>query len=233
VADGFPFYNFYLYFKFRDMKKLPKSHFWQWFTKHNSEYLQLAKKSKKETKYWLNEMTAHLRAYYKFLEFSLSVSEDRKSGTLIITVDGKGMYFRRVDALVAQAPSIPGWTVKALEDPFPIDFMIGKEIEETGADPRELYFQTDDMDTTPLCLTIYHPLYTKEKRYEFYDLARNAVYNLLGERSFGNDIRNIHLEPLSWALEDQIAKIETLPEYIGSLKSSIIVDGTGMLRGMK
>jgi hypothetical protein len=214
------------------MNKLTKSHFWEWFKKHNGEYLQLAKKSKKETKYWLNEMTAHLRAYYKFLEFSLSVDNENKSGTLIITVDGVGMYFKRVDALVVTAPSIPGWTIKALEDPFPIDFMLEKEIEETGADPRELMFQPFN-DATPFSLTIYHPLYSEKKKYAFYDLARNAIYNILGERSFGTDIRHIDLDNLSIAIPEEIYPLESLPDYIGSLKSSIIVDGSGNLLDMK
>ena len=59
------------------------------------------------------------------------------------------------------------------------------------------------------------------------------MYNLLGERSFGMNIRDIYLEPLDLAIEGKFAKLETLPDYVDSLKSSIIVDGNGMLKGMK
>lgn len=210
------------------MNKLSKNHFWQWFLKNNKEYLSLSKKSKKEAKYWINELNAHLRAYYKFLEFTLSVDPNNQSGTLTITVDGKGIYFRRVDEIVAKAPSIPGWTIKALEDPFPIDFMLQNEITETGADPRELYFAPVS-ERQPLGLTVYHPLYTEEKKYPFVVLATEAVYNLLGERSFGTDIRYIEVANLSTVDIDEVYKLEDLPTFIDSLKSTFMVDDNGML----
>jgi hypothetical protein len=210
------------------MNKLSKNHFWEWFIKNNKEYLDLEKKSKKEVRYWMNEMNAHLRAYYKFLQYSLSIDPNKKTGTLIISVDGNAMYFRRVDDLVAKAPAIPGWTVKALEDPMPIDFTLNNEIAETGADPQELSFLSV-RDKQPLSLMVYHPLYTEKMRHEFYELARTAIYNLLGERSFGTDIRDIEVANLSYADPDEVQKIDELPNYIGALKSSLIVDGNGLL----
>jgi hypothetical protein len=44
------------------MSKLSKRHFWEWFKRHNQEYLLLNHKSKKEAVYWLRELDAHLRA---------------------------------------------------------------------------------------------------------------------------------------------------------------------------
>jgi hypothetical protein len=213
------------------MNKLSKNHFWQWFLRNNKEYLELSKKSKKESSYWLNELNAHLRAYYKFFEFCLSTDKN-KTGTLTITVDGKSQYFKKVDAMVASAPDIPGWTIKSLEDPFPIDFMLETQIEETGVDPRELSFQFDT-DPPKGCLVVYHPMYTEKKKYSFYSLARNAIYNLLGERSFGIEIHDIEVLNLSEAYVDQVQMFENLPEYINSLNSSITVDKNGMLLGMK
>ncbi len=44
------------------MSKLSKRHFWEWFKRHQHEYLVLDKKPKKEVAYWLRELNAHLRA---------------------------------------------------------------------------------------------------------------------------------------------------------------------------
>jgi hypothetical protein len=214
-----------------DMKRLTKNHFWEWFSKHNQEYFGLNKKSKKESKYWINELNTHLRAYYKFLAFTLSVDEENKKGTLTISVDGNEAYFRRVDEIVAKAPIIPGWEIKALEDPFPIDFKLENQIAETGADPREMYFAPVG-EHQPLKFVIYHPLYTEEKRYPFMVIASQAIYNLLGERSFGMDVRGIEVANLSSANRDEIYKLEDLPDFIGSLRSSIMVDEDGMLFDM-
>jgi hypothetical protein len=210
------------------MNKLSKNHFWQWFSKNNKEYLGLMTKSKKDFKYWTNELNAHLRAYYKFLQYGLSIDPEKNTGTLTITVDGNGMYFKRVDELIAKAQAIAGWTIKALEDPMPIDFLLEKEIAETGADPRELFFSPRN-ENQPLWLTVYHPLFTEKKKYQFYELARGAVYNLLGERSFGMDVREIEVANLSYSNPDDVQKLEDLPDFIGSLKSSLIVDGDGLL----
>src|SRR5690348_367670 len=127
--------------KFRDMSKLSNNHLWDWFKKYNGEYLHFAKKSKKETNYWLNELTVHLRAYNKFFDFILSNGKDGKSGTLTISVNGKGNHFKKVDAIIAKAPLLAEWTFKALEDPWPIDYMCDTEIARTGVDPHELVFQ--------------------------------------------------------------------------------------------
>src|SRR5689334_2529912 len=121
------------------MSKLSKRHFWEWFEKHNQEYLELNKKTKKEANYWLNELNTHLRAYYKFFGFSLAL-KDKQPGTLTITVHGKSMHFRKVDSFVAMAPEIPGWRINALNEPMPIDFGLEKEIEVAGVHPEEFYF---------------------------------------------------------------------------------------------
>src|SRR5439155_12270019 len=107
--------------------------------------LELGNKSKKEAGYWLNELTAHLRAYFKFFGFSLSLHPKETAG-LTITVNGKAMHFKKVEAFVAMAPEIPGWRISALENPMPVDFFLEKQMEAAGIDPREFYFSIVDHD---------------------------------------------------------------------------------------
>ena len=213
------------------MSRLSKNHFWEWFKRNNKEYLELKKKTKKEADYWVNELTAHLRVYLRFFGFSVTLPENG-AAQLTITVNGKAMYFEKAEVFVAKAPEIPGWTIKALEDPMPIDFLLEKEIKAAGIDPSEFSFSFTSDDPDDSGIMIYHPLYTTENSRRLMNLAYGAVYNLLGERSFGLDLAIWDLANLSEADLDDVFPLEELPIHLGSRKSSMIVDNNGSLLGM-
>jgi hypothetical protein len=213
------------------MTKLSKRHFWQWFKRHHAEYFMLRNKSKSETRFWLNELNAHLRAYYKFFRFGLIWDKD-KTATLIISVDAKAAHFKKADDLVAIAPVIPGWTFVALDQPRPIDLCIEDLIMETGIDPCELKFSIPSDRSQCSMVIIYHPLVTTENYHLVYKLAHGAIYNLLGERSFGSDIGDIEVANLSCANRDDVEELEALPARLDSRHSGITVDNDGNLVNM-
>ena len=209
--------------------KLSKHHFWQWFIRHNGEYLLLHKKSQKEVRYWLNELSAHLRAYFKFLHFSIYVSKEGAASILTITVSGKARYFKYVDKIVAVAPSIPGWTIQALEAPVPIEFCWEEHLGHTGIDPHELWCAVPDGEARP-DIAVYHMLYTEARHGVFAQVTQTAVYNVLGERSFGLDIGSITIGNLSGAPKDaELIKLEELAAYLPHYESCMVVDATGRI----
>jgi hypothetical protein len=209
------------------MSKLSKRHFWEWFKQNKKEYSGLSKKTDKEKTYWLNEMNAHLRAYFKFFEFSIMWEDE--TPVLIITVKGKAQHFKKVEAFVAKAPEIPGWKIIALEYPLAIDFFLEKEIEDSGVHPVELSFSFPGDDPESGSITVYHPLITEKNKRAFWNLAHAAIYNLLGERSFGLDIYEIEVSNLSIAVDEVLRSLEELPSCLGMGKSSMIVDDEGKL----
>ena len=209
------------------MSKLSKLHFWQWFKRHHQEYLTLKSKSKKETAYWLNELSAHVHACFRFLGYSIEYQPDGIA-RLTISVNGKAKHFKKAEDLVAKAPIIPGWSFVALEDPRPITFLLEKQILDTGIDPQDFYFSADDYDPRFTSLIIYHPLCTRKNERIFYGIACSAVYNLLGERSFGTEIGWIEVANLSGAVED-VEPIEALPGCIAMRKSDMVIDDQGQL----
>jgi hypothetical protein len=213
------------------MSKLSKRHFWEWFNRNNKEYLELQHKSKKEATYWLHEMNAHLRAYFKFFEFRLTLPGNGIA-SLTITVNGKAQHFKKVERFVATAPEIAGWSMHALEDPMPIDFLLEKQIESTGIHPAEFCFSFANPEANTPDIIIYHPLCTAGNEGLYLQLAYPAVYNLLGERSFGLDIGRLEMANLSEADPDDVYQLEDLPTYIGLLKPAMMVDDNGMLKGM-
>ena len=210
------------------MSKLPKRHFWEWFKRHHNEYLELRKKSKKEAGYWLCELNAHLRAYYKFFGYCLTFP-DKGPASLTITVNGKAMHFKKVDAFVATAPELPGWTITALEDPMPVDFLLEKEMEEAGIHPGEFCFSFDGNDPEDKDIIVYHPLCTENNERFILQLAYAAVYNLLGERSFGMDLGRLEVDNLSCADPEEVYQLSTLPTHIDLRRSAMAVDQHGTL----
>src|SRR5688500_16373138 len=121
------------------MSALYKQHFWEWFKRYQNQYDYLKHKRRNEFSFWLSELSAHLHAYCKYCDCILEFKH--KQPFLTITVNGKVKYFKKAEDLVAKAPIIPGWTFTALEGPRPIDFFLEDQIEKTGIDPREFYFQ--------------------------------------------------------------------------------------------
>jgi hypothetical protein len=209
--------------------KLSKKHFWQWFMRSNKEYLGLQNKSKKELKYCMNEMTTHLRAYFKFLHFSILVSNDGATGVLTISVSGKAQYFKYVDKIVGAAPEIPGWNIHALEAPKPIDSFWEQELGHTGIDPHELWCTVPDREHRPR-IAVYHMMYTEANNWHYTQAAEMAIYNVLGERSFGLDIGRITVANFSSAPEDaELIKLEELPAYMPHSQSGLVVDALGQM----
>ena len=206
------------------MVPLSKRHFWEWFKRHNQEFLDIKTKSKKEATYWLNELNTHLRAYFKCFAYAIEWPP-LQPARLIITVQGNARHFKKADALVAKAPAIPGWTIHSLEAPRPIDFLLEPLIMKSNIDPREFYFSLEDDGT----LMVYHPLLTDENEDLVGELANRAVYNLLGERSFGNDIREIEVVNLSEAFGEDLKELEELPECVQECGSSMRIDAEGNL----
>lgn len=210
------------------MSKLSKRHFWEWFKRNNKEYLELNKKSKKEAAYWISEMTAHVRIYLRYFGFTLALP-DIGPAQLTITVKGRSMYFKKVETFVAMAPEIPGWQISALEEPMPIDFLLEDYIQKAGIHPNEFYFSfhSDHSDLTDLI--VYHPLCTQDNERILLNLAYEAIYNLLGERSFGLDLGQVQVDNLSSANADDIYPLEELPTHVGNRGSSLIVGKDGTL----
>lgn len=217
--------------KTSNMDRLSKNHFWEWFKRNNREYIELTKKSKKEYAYWLNELNAHLRAYFKFFSYSLTL-ENKKPATLTITVKGKGKHFKKVEAFVAKAPVIAGWRIHALDSPAPIDCSLEDLISEVGIHPQELYFSIAGNEMNGDGIIVYHPLCTEENEHLIFKLADAAVYNLIGEKAYGSEINVIEVTNLSYANSEDVRKLEELPMLLCGRKGSMVVDGFGRLVGI-
>lgn len=211
------------------MSKLSKQHFWEWFKRHNEEYLQLYKKTKKEYKYWTNEMNAHLRAHGRYMNFSIQWEMGKNAAILTITSLGKSRFFERIEEFVAKAPQIPNWEIQALEPPQEVDFLIEERFGDTGIDVDELRFVKGDEDSN--IFVVYHPLYIGEEEDIFTQVATAATYNVLGERLYGLNFNCVEVENLSRVpKKSQLLRLEELPALLDGYYSPFIVDAEGNIK---
>lgn len=212
--------------------RLSKQHFWEWFKRHNKEYLQLHKKSKKEDNYLTNELKAHLRAHGRYMKFSLVWEIEGNAGILTITSVGKSRFFDRIEEFVAKAPEIPNWTIQALEPPTKADFLIEERFGYTGIDVAELRFVKGEEDNN--IFVVYHPLYTQKEDKKFTEIATAVTYNVLGERLFGLNFDCVEVDNLSRVpKKSQLLCLEELPALLDNGYSSLMVDGEGNIKESK
>lgn len=211
------------------MSKLSKRHFWEWFKRNNTSFLDLHNMPKKEATYWINELNTHLRAYGRFFSFVLTVS-NQQTGSLTISVNGLQHHFKKADALVALAPDIPAWTITSLEAPMSVDPEMEMLLSDAGIGIDELYFSFADTVPEYNSIIVYHTLCNDESKQLFYNIAQSVVYNLLGERSFGFEIADLDVANLSEAGDAELWKLEELPARIISRQSLFVVTETGTLK---
>lgn len=214
------------------MIRKSKDHFWDWFERNNTEYLQLLDKSESEQAYWLKELETHIEAHGKFMRIGvMHRDDDEEKATLVISADGRKKHFNKIDSLVAKAPKIPCWNIHALMQPQEIDFRIEEKFGITGIDPCDLWFTPSPGDgNEEVDVIVYSAMRTKKNAEVFELIAVHVMYNLLGERSFALDIGYIDTDNLSRAPKDtELIKLEELPAYLGNRRSPFAVDGSGNL----
>jgi len=211
------------------MRKISNRHFWNWFIRHQHEFHAFENKPKKEVVYWMDELNMHLRGCSRHLGFTMEFHKKNDSIKLTITAQGKIEHFKKAEALVAAAPVMQGWVLFALERPREIDFLLHEQMKKTCVDPREFCFCFDKSILAETNLIIYHSMVTEDNMELIYDLAHEAVYNLLGERNYATEINSIELANLSMANDEELIALEMLPQHLGLQSSGVYVDNEGNL----
>jgi hypothetical protein len=131
--------------------------------------------------------------------------------------------------MVALAPAIPGWTIQALESPRPIDAFWEEQLGHTHIDAHDLWCTVPDEGHRP-GIAVYHMMYSEADSGLYTRAAEVAIYNVLGERSFGLDTGPISVGNLSTVPEDaKLVKLKELPDYMPGSYSSFVVDASGRM----
>jgi hypothetical protein len=188
------------------------TNFWNHFQQNNFVFLLLNEIPKDELKIHFDRVIERLYQYNKDLD--LIIKNKKKGAELIITANGNPYLFKEVELLVYHAPVIERWKITALLQP---DLNIEKY--ENGTDKpldyygitlriNEMYFIPLENPNKPTDLGIRVLL----KNYIVHKdnpRLREAVYflieNLIGEKSFANNIAFIEIRQLEGNQKNTIA----------------------------
>jgi len=208
-------------------------HFWKWFSRNNSRYLQLCDLDTPETEYWLHELQLHLSCVNPHLTYEITVLSEH-GFSLIITPDRNADLFSTARKLVASAPSLPHWSIGALRPPREIDFDFETRFGNSGIDPGKLRFKPypEVPGGSKLeSIAVYIPGYRSKHDDEYYPAVKAILENLVGEEILATVLGLVAISALDkWALElEDIFPIQQLPVYVGRMKSPYKVNKEGKI----
>ncbi len=192
----------------------PTIEFWNWFAE-NKDHFRTFDADRQEL---IDEISQRLKAIDERLTWEISPEHEGMCG-LVISADGRRAVFPIVRAVVAAAPELPGWQVRAFRQrvdlgQFTLEFA-GREIT-TG----DFYFQLSRQGSS-LDLAYYLPGLTAENRDVLMHISFILLDMALGEEDVALGIRYIdhHPVPADPAAEG-LHPLTELPAAFDALRSS-------------
>jgi hypothetical protein len=214
--------------------------FWHWFQRNKDTYHNLPACKNAEALYLMREMSMHLQAYGRHINAELywEKGNDQVETVMVFTTYGRARQFRKVERLVAAAPTMPGWRFLALDPPRPIDFFLEEHYEHLDFDPFNLWFEPPEFcDHKDKCrLQVYADTYTPITE-EYTQAVREAVYNVLGEKVVGLKVREVEVYRLCELPPQErssLINLQQAPQYIQVRDhSELYIDQFGEVREQK
>ena len=197
-------------------------HFWEWFSAHHSNYLQIGERDEEEADELLNELLQHLHRYCDQLYFKIG-GLDPETNEFIITAEGNPEFFNMAEDLVQMAPKIKGWKFIALSPP---DEELEEIIYYDGLElkPENIWFIPLDNKEEPhkfgirICLEEYN---AAEDEKFFYAL-NYLLEKMLGEKGNALDIQYMEVSNLPAGTDEgTLLRLEDLPSYIDYRKTQV------------
>jgi hypothetical protein len=185
------------------------SAFWRWFRRFATK-LTPGEPSDSA----LDELVHELHKVDSRLFFEISTNTAQKE--LIITASGNADVFPVVDALIAKAPKIDGWSFIALKPPMGFDFVHSNN-RGLELNVKKLWFLPlqckEDSEVFGLRLAV--PSSAAVVRLQSVDTAYTILSTALGERSYASDIGFVELADLPKdPAAEGYAELPILPFYI-------------------
>ena len=186
--------------------------FWHWFQSHLSDFEALINP---DAPFW-DVAVSQLKRLNNRLWFELS---HPNGGTreFVITAEGHQEAFPIIDAIIASAPVIPGWTFIALKPPMGFDFE--NNYEGVRFDASTMWFLPLENVSRPqdLGIRVGVPNFAPDTKRQ----AENAVLVILdtslGERAAATDIQYVEVSPLPDSPDAHgYLPLPKLPSYISS-----------------
>ena len=164
---------------------------WQWFDEHNIDLMLSADSKDEAFDMLMQELNELVNGYCSGLHAKVMTTTGGDI-MLIITAFGNEEYFEDAEALVAEAPLVEGWEIRALKPP--INREIHCAIDDVELNSEDVWFESLDTNEEPFKMGIR--LYVKG-----YDVTPNKeslkklmlviLQEMAGEKAFALDIGRI------------------------------------------
>ncbi len=210
-------------------------HFWAWFRRNQHHYLNFEGLTKAAKAYWMAELHSHAAAYHRFLMPFLydSLDPDNKRCQLVISALGRTKSFKTAERLINKAPRLAAWNFVALMPATGPGQGIAEELAAAGLGADPFWFDVRE----PLDYRQPFQVYVKTDRMwtcEMEDLAAQALFNVLGERVYGEYIEYVRIDLIPDVLpvgKAFLAPLEELPGFMAAHDhSDLVVGKDGELR---
>lgn len=195
---------------------LQEEKFWQWFEKHQSEYLDLDDLNEQRKVLLLDQLLNQLHEYCGGLYYQIGGTPFKERRELVISAEGNLEYFEAVEKLVSAAPEIYNWKVIAFKQPMGTDFVT--EYGELVLDPKKMWFlplnneQDPKMIGIKICIDNYDPNNARKFKQAVYQIL-DAI---LGEKATATELNYLDVGTLSDydPEKDGLIELVELPKYI-------------------
>lgn len=194
-----------------------ESIFWNWFVKHNEDYLNIDHSERKDE--LLDELLSVLQNYCDKLFFQLVSNEEKKQ--LIITADGQREFFSKVTDLVNAAPPVAPWEIIAFKPQLGTNFCT--QYEGIFLDPTKLLFLPLESaaSSRELGIRVYiDNADFHENKQAYHNGVYQLVDSLLGEQYAALNIDYIDVDQLPKIHDMGLIPLSDLQEYIEWRKSN-------------
>jgi hypothetical protein len=205
------------------------SDFWRWFQQNEKAFFKVVKNHRDIEKDFFDKLSPKLNALKEGF-FYLTGMLDENTVELILTVDGTIKNIVFVEELVSAAPSISGWTFRALKPSL--------EIKNVSIDMAGYSFSSDTLSFYPnelkdypdeIDITIVHKNYNEKDASAITNGTYIFLDNFIGELNSVTTIDNLTVIGKEQAKNDLI-QIDKLKSFLNWRQKEFIEKYEGTLQ---
>lgn len=195
------------------MGQLDNDGFWNWFSDHSEEFLEIVKAQQDVAKLFVNPVLDQLNKLRNGYYVLVGMIEDDLA-ELIITADGDVRVIPFIEQLVAAAPSLSNWKMTALKPPSPLEnFAVNFSQGSLSADTLHFIFKEENQYPDLLNIDIVHDEITDLNRGLFEQGIFIYLENYIGELQCLELIDGIAIKSKSEA-EGELISMHKLDSFL-------------------
>ena len=155
--------------------------FWAWFSKNEGSFFKIIQSGNNIDKDFFSKLSPMLDQLHEGILFLVGM-HDSQTAELVLSADGVVKNIPFIEALISEAPSLPGWRFTALKPAMDIEGF-GLSMAGNTFNEEKLFFYANEDPNTPdeIDLVIVHTDFKESDRSNFSNGIFIFLDNYLGE----------------------------------------------------